>query len=230
VAAHPGRAITRWIVAKRGVALTSPQSHVRMHQSSLQKMTAFRDRYLSARITEPLRIVDVGSQDINGSYRQLFSGPRWSYTGLDMASGNNVDIVLRTPYIWTEVASGSADVVVSGQAFEHIQYFWITMLEVARVLKAGGICCILAPSSGPEHRHPVDCWRFYPDGMVSLAQFAQMETIEAVTQWHDLDDADSNLWHDSLLVCRKPDRGPWLNFKSSIRRWIQHRANTIGVR
>ena len=201
-----------------------------MHQSSLEKMTTFRDRYLSERIAEPLRILDVGSLDVNGSYRQLFSGPRWSYTGLDMASGSNVDIVLRTPYVWKEIASESADVVISGQAFEHIQYFWITMLEVARVLTAGGICCILAPSSGPEHRYPVDCWRFYPDGMVSLAQFARMETIEAGTQWDDVADADSNLWHDSMLVCRKPDEGPWLNLRSRLSRWVQHRANTIGMR
>jgi SAM-dependent methyltransferase len=134
-----------------------------VHHSSLVKMTGFRDRYLSKRAKEPLRILDVGSQDVNGSYRQIFSDPPWAYTGLDMAAGNNVDIVLRTPYVWHEVVSESADVVISGQAFEHIQYFWITMLEIARALKVGGICCILAPSSGPEHRYPVDCWRFYPD-------------------------------------------------------------------
>jgi len=137
-------------------------------------MTAFRQRYLSERVKEPLRVLDVGSQDVNGSYRQIFAEPLWSYTGLDMTVGLNVDIVLRTPYVWSEVASESADVVISGQAFEHIPYFWITMLEIVRVLKTGGICCILAPSSGPEHRYPLDCWRFYPDGMVALAQFAQM--------------------------------------------------------
>ena len=193
-------------------------------------MSAFRDRYLSGRVKEPLRILDVGSQDVNGSYRPIFSEPRWVYTGLDMTPGNNVDIVLRSPYVWHEVASGSADVVISGQAFEHIEYFWITMLEIARVLTAGGVCCILAPSSGPEHRYPVDCWRFYPDGLVSLAQFAHMETLEAVTQWDDQGDVASDCWHDSMLVCRKPDHGPWLNLKSSVRRWLQHRGNTIGMK
>ena len=201
-----------------------------MHQSSIEKMTAFRDRYLFAKINEPLRILDLGSQDVNGSYRPLFLNPLWNYVGLDMAAGNNVDIVLRTPYVWSEVTSGSADVVISGQAFEHIQYFWITMLEIARVLKPGGICCVLAPSSGPEHRYPMDCWRFYPDGMVSLAHFAQMEVIEAVTQWQDLGCADSDCWHDTLLVCRKPDNGVWWNMKSSLKRWLQHWAITIGMR
>jgi len=202
-----------------------------MHQSSIEKMTQFRDRYLATKVGDSLRILDLGSQDVNGSYRPIFSESAWHYIGLDMASGKNVDVVLRTPYVWREIASKSADVVISGQAFEHIQYFWITMLEVARVLKPGGICCILAPSSGPEHRYPTDCWRFYPDGMESLALFAQMEVIEAVTEWEDKGYLDgSDWWHDSMLVCRKPDKGVWWSIKSGLKRWLQHRALTIGMR
>jgi len=201
-----------------------------MHESSYQKMEGFRRRYLWGREAEALRIYDLGSQDVNGSYRPLFSEPAWRYAGLDMTDGKNVDVVLRTPYAWQEVAGGSADVVISGQAFEHIQYFWITMLEVARVLKPGGICCILAPSSGPEHRYPTDCWRFYPDGMTSLAHFAQLEVIEATTQWEDKGYADgSDWWHDSMLVCRKPDNGTWRNAKNSLQRWVQHRTLTMGM-
>jgi SAM-dependent methyltransferase len=147
-----------------------------------------------------------------------------------MAAGKNVDIVLHLPYVWTELSSNSADVIVSGQAFEHIQFFWITMLEMARVLKPNGLCCILAPSSGPEHRYPMDCWRFYPDGMISLAQFAQMEVIEAVTQWNDPGYADSDPWHDSMLICRKPNNDIWYSMKSRFTRWLQHRTSTIGMR
>jgi len=202
-----------------------------MHQSSIEKMTAFRDQYLSVKKNQPLRILDLGSQDVNGSFRSLFSEMPWEYIGLDMMAGKNVDIVLHTPYTWNEVAGESADVLISGQAFEHIQFFWITILEVVRVLKPGGICCILAPSSGPEHRYPLDCWRFYPDGMVSLAQFAQLEVIEAVTQWEDLGYADgSDPWHDTMLVCRKPNKGVLWNKKSSLKRWLQHKATTIGMR
>jgi len=193
-------------------------------------MEAFCQKYLVGREDQSLHIYDLGSQDVNGSYRPLFSASAWHYVGLDMASGRNVDVVLRTPYTWREIASGSADVVISGQAFEHIQYFWITMLEVARVLKPGGICCILAPSSGPEHRYPLDFWRFYPDGMHSLALFAQMEVIEATTQWEDEGHADgSDWWHDSMLICRKPDKGALWKFKSDLKRWLQHRTMTIGM-
>ncbi len=188
-------------------------------------------QYLDGRIGEPLLIYDLGSQDVNGSYRPIFSEPKWQYMGLDMVPGKNVDVVLHTPYVWSEISRNSADVLISGQAFEHIKYFWITMLEVARVLKPGGICCILAPSSGPEHRYPLDCWRFYPDGMIALAHFAQMEVLEANTQWEDKGYSDgSDWWHDSILVCRKPTLGTWWNIKSNLKRWLQHRTLTLGLR
>lgn len=202
-----------------------------MHQSSMENMTAFRDEFLARRTSEPMKILDLGSQDVNGSYRHLFENPGWTYIGLDMAPGKNVDLILRTPYVWKEVKTDSVDVVVSGQAFEHIQFFWITMLEIARVLRPGGICCILAPSGGPEHRYPMDCWRFYPDGMTSLAQYAQMELIRASTQWESSGYSDeSHLWRDSTLICRKPNMGIWWNSKSRLKRWLQHSTNTIGLR
>ncbi len=201
-----------------------------MHQSSYDKMVRFRDRFLCAHGDEPLLIYDLGSQDVNGSYRPIFSAPAWHYVGIDMAPGRNVDIVLHNPYVFREVASDSADVVISGQAFEHIRYFWITILEIARILKPGGICCILAPAGGPEHRYPYDCWRFYPDGMRALADFSRLEVLEAATQWENAGYADdSDQWHDSLLICRKPMLGFRQALKSRFKRMLQHRALTLGM-
>ncbi len=179
-----------------------------MHTSSVHKMMAFRDKYLASKKNDSLQILDIGSQEVheNGSYKPLFKDyPNWRYQGVDMVSGNNVDIVLRDTYDWRQVKSNSADVIISGQAFEHIEYFWLSMLEVARVLKPGGICCIIAPSSGYEHRYPVDCWRFYPDGFRALAKYAKLTPLEVYTQWEDLPQYDSgdNCWHDSVLIAQK---------------------------
>ena len=178
-----------------------------MHKSSFDKMTAFRRDHLDARTHERLTILDLGSQDINGTYRPLFSEPGWRYIGVDMAAGNNVDVVLADPYCWRELEPESADVLISGQTFEHTEYFWLTMEQIARVLKVNGICCIIAPSAGPEHRYPVDCWRMYPDGLRAVARYAGLETVECWTQWEDLpqyDYEESNRWHDSVLIARKP--------------------------
>ncbi|TSE35698.1 Methyltransferase domain protein [Tepidimonas fonticaldi] len=175
-----------------------------MHESSFRRMQAFRDTHLASRLAERLRVIDIGSQDVNGSYRPLFAQGAWEYVGVDMAAGRNVDIVLRNPYDWQELASHSADVVVSGQAFEHIEYFWISALEMARVLRPGGICCLIVPSAGPEHRYPVDCWRFYPDGLRAIARFAGLEVLQAETDWSGTGGEGGDMWHDSVLVARKP--------------------------
>lgn len=168
-------------------------------------MLAFRNKYLDSRKNEALLILDLGSLDVNGSYRGYFDTSPWTYRGMDMVPGKNVDIVLENPYKWREVKSSSVDALISGQAFEHIEFFWITMLEIARVLKPGGLCCIIAPSGGPEHRYPVDCWRFYPDGMAAMARFAGLGVIEVSTKWEsDIQYPDlSNTWRDSVLICRK---------------------------
>lgn len=197
-----------------------------MHKSSLDKMLAFRNKYLDSKKNEALLILDLGSLDVNGSYREYFDTSSWTYRGIDMVPGNNVDIILKNPYNWREVKSNSVDVLISGQAFEHIEYFWITMLEIARVLRPGGLCCIIAPSGGPEHRYPVDCWRFYPDGFAAMARFARLEVVEVSTKWEpDIGYTDlSNTWRDSVLICRKSCISKVDACWQQIRRSLLHRV------
>ena len=193
-----------------------------MHPSSFDKVSAFAQKYLAGRRHEPLVILDLGSQDYNGSYRALFDQPPWRYIGVDVAPGRNVDLVLREPYRWHEIKGGSADVIISGQTFEHTEFFWLTMREIARALKVGGLVCIVAPSTGDEHRYPVDCWRVYPDGLRAAARYAGLETVEAWTQWEDLPqyDRESNKWHDSVLVARKPNEKLRARWQRSFDRWV----------
>lgn len=200
-----------------------------MHQSSLDKMKWFVNTYLVDRRCANQVIYDVGSFDVNGSYKQLFDLPNWRYIGLDAQAGLNVDIVLHSPYSWRDLKSNSADVVVSGQAFEHIEWFWLTILEIERVLKPGGICCILAPAAGREHRFPVDCWRFYPDGLKALARFAGLETLVAETNWSPPKYEDgSEEWKDSVLIVMKSKSSMWKRINRLVRRRMLQTALALG--
>ncbi|HID97291.1 MAG TPA: methyltransferase domain-containing protein [Thermodesulfobacteriaceae bacterium] len=168
-------------------------------------MKTFVEKYLLDKGDTALIIVDIGAQDIGGSYRRFFHREKWQYIGVDLEQGANIDLVLNDPYNWTEIKTESVDVVVSGQTFEHIEYFWLTMKEVARILKPGGMCCIIAPSGGPEHRYPVDCWRFYPDGFRALARYAGLKALEVRTDREPSGFSDdSDTWADTVLVARKP--------------------------
>jgi len=166
----------------------------------------------------PRTVLDLGSQDINGSYRSIFEPEKWRYVGVDMTPGKNVDVVLADPYRWREFRTASVDCVISGQAFEHTEFFWLSMEEIARVLKPGALCCIIAPSTGPEHRYPVDCWRFYPDGMTALARYTGLDCLQATTNWGESSYQDSsNMFCDTLLIARKPANARKPSFLSRLR-------------
>ncbi|HAW19754.1 MAG TPA: hypothetical protein DCX14_06190, partial [Flavobacteriales bacterium] len=94
--------------------------------------------------------------------------------------------------------------LISGQALEHVEYPWVIFEEFYRVMKKGALCCIIAPSSGPEHRYPIDCWRFYGDGMRALCKHANLTCIECHTdsEQDDLDE-ESRVWKDTILIAKK---------------------------
>lgn len=178
-----------------------------MHASSYRHMKDLVERHLDGRSS--LRVADLGSQDVNGSYRSLFERPSWQYLGIDLVAGENVDVVLSSPYR-LPFSDEHFDAIVSGQAFEHVEFFWLTWIEMARLLKPGGLILLIAPSRGPEHRYPTDCWRFYPDGYGALAKYAGLELVEATTDWAPAPEDDSAPWGDSVGVFRKPaNRSLW---------------------
>lgn len=170
----------------------------------MYNMTQFMRKYLSDFTNKEISILDIGSQDVNGNYKNLFKNPKWKYYGLDIVAGENVDIVVKDIYRWKEIKTRSFDVVISGQALEHVEFFWITILEIVRVLKNNGLLCLIVPSSGPEHRYPKDCWRFFPDGLKALANYSYLEPIEAFNCWENfVIDGEANEWKDSVLIAKK---------------------------
>ena len=55
------------------------------------------------------------------------------------------------------------------------------MGEIVRTTAKDGLICIIAPNGFKEHRYPVDCWRFFTDGMIALAKYYELEIIHAHT-------------------------------------------------
>ena len=66
-----------------------------MHESSIKRMEWFADKYLSKAETERIKVLDVGSYNVNGCYRNIFTDKGYEYKGLDMEDGPNVDVVPR---------------------------------------------------------------------------------------------------------------------------------------
>lgn len=130
-----------------------------MHAGSMLLMGAGLRRAL----WPEARVLDVGSLDLNGSFRRLVKERGWDYVGLDIVAGRNVDIV--APEYDYPFGDGEFDVVISGSTMEHVKAIWKWVPELVRVLGAGGLLVLVTHTRWGEHRHPVDCWRVMPDGM-----------------------------------------------------------------
>lgn len=187
-----------------------------MHASAQEHMKACVEMYLKK--GRRYDIVDIGSRTAMNAtstdQRDLFAPYTASFTGVDVLAGPNVDVVMAKPYR-IPLKSNSADVVISSQAFEHIPFFWVTFLEMCRVVKPGGLLFVIAPSRGHVHGS-MDSWRFYPDAMRSLAAFGRVKLRENNTDFmkrqagsRRLDYSrarGTNYWGDTTGVFVKPKR------------------------
>ena len=145
-----------------------------------------------------LCVVEIGSAEVNGSYRHLFEPFATRYVGIDLTAGPGVDLVLSDAYD-LPLPDGSAHVVLSGQMLEHCELFWRAFEEMHRILHPDGYLFLIAPSGGPEHQYPVDCYRFYPDAYRALAKMTHCRLVDV---WLD----DRGPWCDVVGVFAKHDR------------------------
>ena len=148
-----------------------------MHLSAYNNCKRFYETYNRA-FDDGFKVVEIGSQNVNGSIRPIFERD-CDYTGIDYVEGNGVDIVLTDHYKFP-LPDECADIVVSSSCFEHSEMYWLTFLEIMRILKPHGLFYLNAPSNGGYHLFPVDCWRFYPDAGNALVTWAKRNNINAV--------------------------------------------------
>jgi Glycosyl transferase family 2/Methyltransferase domain len=171
-----------------------------MHASSLENMWQCYWRYVAGgpleQRTETI-VLDVGGADVNGTYREVFANPPFRYRVADIAAGPGIDIVLSDPYR-IPLSERSVDIVISGQAMEHIEFFWRTFEEMVRIVRADGFIFLILPSAGPIHRYPVDCYRFFPDAYDALAKHAGCTRVDS---WLD----ERGPWCDLVGVFSRAD-------------------------
>lgn len=195
-----------------------------MHDTALAAGKAFFASYGGA---PGLNIVEVGARDVGvGALRRIAPANAAAYVGLDLEAGPNVDLVLPDPHSFP-LPDGAADLVLSSSCMEHDSMFWLTFLEMARIVRPGGHIYVNTPSNGAVHRYPLDCWRFYPDSGIALESWARRQglpvlLLEALTLRRHRD-----IWNDCVLIFRRePFDGPALPSTP----FADHFPNALNVR
>ena len=184
-----------------------------MHLSAIESFIDFKKTYLDE-INHQIKIVEIGSQSINESIKKHLK-KNFTYIGADIEKGENVDLVLKDPYK-LPFDDNSIDVIISISTFEHTEFFWLTYLEILRVLKPSGLFFLNVPSNSKFHRHSTDNWRFYPDSSLALKKWGikngyNPEVLEHYTNF----ETGRDIWNDYVSITIKDE-----NFKKNFNKRI----------
>jgi SAM-dependent methyltransferase len=93
-------------------------------------------------------VLDVGSGDINGNNRYLFTD--CLYEGNDVVQAPNVTVVSKTKDL--SFADGYFDTIISTECFEHDPEYRESLKKIYKMLRPGGLFAFTCASTGrPEH-------------------------------------------------------------------------------
>ena len=173
-----------------------------MHNSALESFNNFIDVYLSKLNNKKLKLIEIGSLSVNSNIKNTLKD-NMEYIGIDIVKGENVDIVLDDPYKFP-LKDKSVDVVISISVFEHTEFFWLTYLEILRVLKDDGLFFLNAPSNSKFHRHETDNWRFYPDSSLALQKWGERNNFNPKVLEHFTNfETGRDIWNDYVSITIK---------------------------
>jgi len=115
------------------------------HKEQQDFIASVRDRFPEK--FKGVRVLDIGSLDINGNNRFAFED--YEYIGLDIGEGNNVDIVCRGHEFKDDK---EFDVVISTECFEHDEFWNLTIQNATKLTKPNGVFLFSCATTGrPEH-------------------------------------------------------------------------------
>jgi SAM-dependent methyltransferase len=175
-----------------------------MHEGTAALLDIFVEGYMTDRRGRPTRILHIGDEGI-AAIHKVFGDSDWTLTTAGRYNADDLTMQLQRSYQWSELKAKQFDVVTSSQALEHLDYPWVTMLELARVLRPGGLACIVASSDRREHLPPTDCWRFNADGLIALVEWADLESLELAVESRDNSAGHSaEARSDVMVVARRP--------------------------
>lgn len=101
------------------------------------------------------RILEVGSQNINGAIRDYFpEAPEKQWIGLDIASGPQVDFTIPGEFI--QVSNGWADISFSTECFEHAKQWKEIFLNMIRATRADGLVILTFAGDGRATHGTID--------------------------------------------------------------------------
>lgn len=158
----------------------------------------FKD-YTDESTFKGLKVLEVGSYDVNGSVRPFVEGfePK-EYLGTDFLPGPRVDRVIDAEDLVQELGEKSYDVVISTEMLEHAEHWRDCVNQMKAVTKDLLIVTTRGPGF-PLHSYPDDHWRYTVDDFKKI--FADFKTIQLMP---DTDPNSPGVFYIGKRTPKKP--------------------------
>lgn len=170
------------------------------------------------------RILEVGSQNINGAIRDYFpEAIEKQWVGLDIGSGPGVDFTIPGELI--QLSNGWADISFSTECFEHAKQWKEIFLNMIRVTRADGLVILTFAGDGRSAHGTIDSdlesspftSDYYKN--ISLAAFASKFDLNMYFSRYavevSLDRGDTYFWGIRNAIL---DKTEWMNEEECLAR------------
>jgi len=127
-------------------------------------------KYLISVGNEPgKRILEVGSREVCGPSNARREFDRAHYVGFDFYPGANVDVVGDAHKLSSYFNEDAKfDIIYTSACFEHFAMPWIVAIEIAKLLKVGGLVFVETHFSFSSHERPWNFFQFSDMGLRAL--------------------------------------------------------------
>jgi SAM-dependent methyltransferase len=140
----------------------------------------FLRREIHPEEVEGREVLEIGSQNVNGTPRTIFEPLKPArYVGVDCSPGDGVDLVIDASEVIDHFGLERFDIVVSTEMLEHAKDWRAAVYAMKRVLRPRGLLVVTTRSPGfPYHGYPYDFWRFTLDDFRLIFRDMDIITLE----------------------------------------------------
>lgn len=127
-------------------------------------------------------VLEIGSLIVEGqeniAMRSAVEKMGYEFIGIDMRSGNGVDIVVDAKDTGHFIDDDSVDTIICLDTLEHVDWPRDLIRESYRIIKPGGYIFLATVMDFPIHDYPSDYWRFTPECLKMLLEDAGYKDVE----------------------------------------------------
>lgn len=123
---------------------------------------------------KPCRVLEIGTRAWDSKppkhHKQqvLEANPSAEWIGADSSPGDGVDVVADIHHLSHHFPIARFDAVLVPWVMEHVARPWIAAVELARVVRPGGLVLVTTHQAFPHHAYPHDYFRYSTDGLAQI--------------------------------------------------------------